>query len=151
MSHSPLKSCRIQQIKKLTQSQAKGRWKRNKTSANHLRRILINEKARRGPKLYNPIPNRKSSARLVQLRTGHCGLNKYLHRFGIRDSPYCECGHGIKETVEHYILECPRFKEERKTLRKNAAAGRMKVKLLLGDQNLVRHTLDFVKATGRLN
>jgi ribonuclease HI len=149
--YSPLKSCRIQQIKKLAQSLVKERWEKNMTSANHLRRILVNEKVKRGPKLYNSLPSRKSCARLVQLRTGHCGLNKYLHRFGKRGSPYCECGYARKESVEHYIMECPRFKEERKVLRKKVGAGKMRLRLLLGDEKIVRHTLDFVKETGRLN
>jgi hypothetical protein len=47
-----------------------------------------------GPKLYNEIANRKDAATIVQLRTGHCGLNHYLHRFGQTGSPYCECGYG---------------------------------------------------------
>ena len=48
-------------------------------------------------------------------------------------------------------MECPRFKEERKVLRKKVGAGKMRLRLLLGDEKIVRHTLDFVKETGRLN
>src|SRR5271155_1547288 len=31
---------------------------------------------------------------LARLRTGHCSLNQYLHRFGIEESPLCSCGNG---------------------------------------------------------
>jgi ribonuclease HI len=148
--HSPLKSCRTQQIKKLSTLQVKKRWETHKLSSKHLRLVLTDDKVNRGPKLYNALPNRSSAAMIVQLRTGHCGLNKYLHRFGIRNSPYCECGYGRKESVEHYILECPRFKEERKVLRRKVGPGKMRMRWLLGDENLIKHTLDFVKATGRL-
>jgi hypothetical protein len=39
------------------------------------------------PKLYHEIANRNTEATIAQLRTGHCGLNHYLHRFGIIRSP----------------------------------------------------------------
>src|SRR4030095_11114523 len=148
--HSPLKSCRTQQIKKLSKLQAKKRWESNKSFSKHLRLVLTNDKANRGPKLYNALPNRISAATIVQLRTGHCGLNKCLHRFGIRNSPNCECGYGRKETVEHYIFECPKCKDERKVLRRKGGHRKMRMRWLLADENLIKHTLDFVKSTGRL-
>jgi len=44
-----------------------------------------------GPKLYNEITNRNVAAKMIQLRMGHCGLNNYLHHFGIKNMLYCEC------------------------------------------------------------
>ena len=102
-----------------------------------------------GPKLYNEIVNRSTAATIAQLRTGHCGLNHYLHRFGITGSPYCECGYG-KETVEHYLLECRNYKEQRKRLREEVGTGKMKVGILLGDPTKIKHTMTFIKETGRL-
>ena len=43
---------------------------------------------------YTMRSKQKAAAEIVQLRTGHCGLNRYLHYFGIKDTPYCECGYG---------------------------------------------------------
>ena len=80
-------------------------------TSHHLRRITTKQGVKTGRRLYNNLPNRTSCAHAVQLRTGHCGLNDYLHRFGKKDSPTCECGHG-KETVEHYLLECPNYREQ---------------------------------------
>lgn len=99
-----------------------------------------------GTKLYNRILNRSTIAALTRLRTGHCGLNHYLHRFGLTDTPHCSCGRG-KETVEHYLLECELYVEQRKELRKNIGIGRMKVEKLLGDPKLVKHTVEFVAST----
>ena len=93
--------------------------------------------------------NRDTAATIAQSRTGHCGLNHYLHRFGINGSPYCECGYG-KETVEHYLLECRNYKEPRKKLREAVGTGKMKVGILLGDPTEIKHTMAYVKATGRL-
>ena len=87
---------------------------------------------------------------ITQLRTGHCGLNHYLHRFGINESPFCECGYG-KETVEHFLLECRKYKEQRKKLREAAGTGNMKVGILLGDPSKIRHTMAYIKETGRLS
>ena len=101
--HSSLKSCRLQYIKALAKSQWKKEWAKNIKTARQLRRILIIDEVKRGTKLYSKIGNRKISARLAQLRTGHCALNGYLYRFGKKSSPTCECGYG-KETVEHYFL-----------------------------------------------
>jgi len=101
--------------------------------------------------LYNRIPNRNTCAKTIQMRTGHCGLNKYLHRFGIADSPNCECGCG-QETVEHFLLECPLFIEQRNALRNKVGNGRMRTDALLGDwQIIVEHTGLFIKNTGRFD
>lgn len=46
---------------------------------------------------------------LCQAFTGHGGISEYLFRFKLKDSPACECDPEISETVEHIIVECPRF------------------------------------------
>ena len=105
--------------------------------------------AKNGLKLYSKLSDRDTVAKIVQLRTGHCGLNHYLHRFSINDTPYCECGYG-KETVEHFLLECRRYKEQRRTLRREVGVGKMRVDRLLGDPRVIKKTLEYVKSTGRL-
>ena len=63
--------------------------------------------------------------------------------------PLCECGHGT-ETVEHFLLECQNHKEVRKRLRNKVGFGRMKVAKLLGDIKILEHTLEYIKATKRM-
>ena len=114
--YQPLKSARTRYIK----AAANERWRtvlcENTKTATALRRIMKGKHAKSGPTLYNEIANRNAVAKIVQLRTGHCGLNHYLHRFDIKNTPYCDCGYG-KETVQHYLLECRNYREQRKKLR----------------------------------
>jgi hypothetical protein len=53
--------------------------------------------------------------------------------------------------VEHYLLECRKYKEERKKLRREVGAGNMHAAKLLGNTKLIGHTVEFMKATGRLD
>jgi hypothetical protein len=53
---------------------------------------------------------------LTQLRTGHIGLNAYLARFGLVDLNLCSTCHE-PETVNHFLLTCRRFREQRDILR----------------------------------
>ena len=103
-----------------------------------------------GTKIYNAIPSRRTTATLARLRTGHCVLKRYLHRFNIEDSPYCKCNQGM-ETVEHYLLECSKYKRERDRLRKEVKAGGMRVDKLLGNPKNVAHTMEYVVSTKGTN
>src|SRR5216110_191148 len=102
-----------------------------------------------GSALYNEIEDRNSAAKIAQLRTGHCGLNRYLHRFGKKNTSCCQCEYE-KEMMEHYLLECRKFREQRKKLRKEIGTANMRVIRLLGDTNLIKHTVEYINATGRL-
>jgi hypothetical protein len=82
------------------------------------------------------------------MRTQHCSLNDYLHRFEIIDDPKCSCGE-TNETVAHYLLQCNNHEKEREALRKEVGAGGMRVEKLLGYPNLIKHTLTFVENTKR--
>ena len=53
--------------------------------------------------------------------------------------------------MEHYLLECRNYKEPRKKLREAVGTGKMKVGILLGDPMEIKHTMAYVKATGRLS
>jgi hypothetical protein len=123
-------------------------WTRNKETAQHLKRIATKSGVMTGSKLYNCLSSRTACAQIAQLRTGHCGLNKYLHRFKKRDDPKCECGR--VETVEHFLLECHSYVEQRNELRKSVGLGRMNVARLLGDINAVKDTVKYIGATRRM-
>jgi hypothetical protein len=77
------------------------------------------------------VKNERTNYRF-RIRIGHCGLNNYLYRFGKSNSPCCNCGYG-KETVEHFILECPNYRMQRKELRKMVGIWKMRIDKLLGD------------------
>ena len=72
-----------------------------------------------GPALYNGITNRSGTSEIVQLRT-----------------------------VEHYLLECRNYREQRKELKREVGTGKMRVGSLLGDPTLIKCTLKYIKETG---
>ena len=139
-----------EQIKKLAQTTWDKTWnEKNLTTATHLRRILGKENTKTGPELYKEVKGRATSTLLAQMRTGHCGLNHYLYRFKKVESAECEvCGYE-KETVEHFLVECPGFWEERQELRRKVGVGRMKVAILLGDSKAIGATMEYISKTKR--
>ncbi|KZT63681.1 hypothetical protein DAEQUDRAFT_636083, partial [Daedalea quercina L-15889] len=59
-------------------------------------------------KKYVMLPHKQASI-LIQLQTEHVPLQKYLYRIQKAESPFCpNCGE-TRETVHHYLLECPKF------------------------------------------
>ncbi len=48
------------------------------------------------------------------------------------------------------MLECRKYKEHRKKLRKEVGMGKMKVGILLGDPTKIKYTMTYIKETGRL-
>ena len=133
IKYKPLKSSRIQYIQLAAKEQWAKLWNEHTPTSKALRRYSRHKGFIVGPKLYNSLPNRHTTATIVQLRTGHCRLNKYLHGIGARNSPYCECGYG-KETVEHYLLECNKYKKQRRQMRLDIKKGPLTVAKLLGDK-----------------
>ena len=104
-----------------------------------------------GQTLYNSVQQRSGCAILTQLRTGHCSLNSYLFRFNKAESAECpHCGY-TKETVEHFLLECPVYWEERHMLRTKVGSTRMTLSGLLRDKVVVNATLEYIRNTGRFN
>src|SRR5436190_23271290 len=99
--------------------------------------------------LYNEIKDRNSATKIAQLRTGHYGLNRYLHHFGIKNTSYCQYEYE-KETIEHYLLEYRKFREQRKKLRKKIETMKIRMSRLLGDIKMIEYTLKFIKTTNRL-
>jgi hypothetical protein len=52
--------------------------------------------------------------------------------------------------VEHYLLECRNYREQRNKLKREAGKGMMRMERLLGDPKIIKHTLEYIKETGRL-
>ena len=56
--------------------------------------------------------SRKTASLIFQLQVGHTPTNQYLHRFKKVDGPWClACGFP-KETTEHFLLQCLKYKHE---------------------------------------
>lgn len=121
-------------------------------------------------KLYGALSSDQTSI-LIQARTGHCRLNKSLFTKGLRESARCGCGRG-DETVEHVLLACPNWADQRRTLRESVGDRCNDVPFLLGgygtrkvgqsdqlldgkrenwapDIKVVKATIEFLQSTGR--
>jgi hypothetical protein len=59
------------------------------------------------------------------------------------------CGHGIIETVKHFLLHCDKYERPRDQLRKKVGAGNMRMEKLLGSTEHIIDALEFIKKTGR--
>ena len=61
--------------------------------------------------------------RVTQLRTGYVTLRDHLYKLGLVDTKSCECEE--PETVQHYLLACPIYEDQREILQQRlfAAAG----------------------------
>lgn len=80
---------------------------------------------------------RKATASImIQLRTGKIGLAAYLAKINTRESGRCACGLG-RETIEHVLMECDRWEDERHDLRFDIFEG--DVSMLLGCDELLTH------------
>ena len=93
---------------------------------------------------------RAQSSIIVQLRTGHIGLNKHLARINRSDTPLCPSCKLAVESVHHFLFDCPAYRNERHTL--NQALGRKasSLKFLLSDKTGVQEVLKYIGRTGRL-
>jgi hypothetical protein len=140
------KDARVREIKTMAHDQSASLT--TNAPPSRLGRILQRNGNEQGPTLYNKL-SRNTSGKVIQLRTGHCGLKSYLHRFGLAESPICDCETG-QETVEHFLLECPIYREQRSTLRAGAGTGNMRVDVLLGTSKvIIECTEKFINDTER--
>ena len=122
-------------------------WKTDQENARHLRKMSKYPGTVTGLKLYGVL-QRKHVVLISRLRTGHCHLNEYLHRFNIIEIPECECG-AAKETVDHFLLNCELYDEERDVLRRRVGSHGMTMSALLGDSHIIKETVEYIEKTGR--
>lgn len=106
---------------------------------------------------------------LAQLRTNISRLNTYLHKIKVVETDKCECG--ALETVQHFLFLCPRWRHHRQGMRVAHGSRYCNISYALGgysdhkendkivdgekykwrpDWKAVKATIEFAKATGRL-
>lgn len=66
--------------------------------------------------------SRPDATLVAQIRSGHCPLNSYLHRFKAVESPNCDLCKQV-ESVDHLLLQCRKFAGLRRELIKAAQAA----------------------------
>ena len=81
----------------------------------------------------------------AKLRTGHSkDLKQYRHRIKIEEDPFCPCGSGEEETIEHVLCKCPRLEGRRRML------GKVSVSLMVEDPETCRSWLALLYDSVRL-
>jgi len=93
--------------------------------------------------------SRRHFSILVQLRSGHIGLNSFLHRIGKADSDQCPHCEDKEETVRHFLIECPKYADARARMQKNPRTAHCMVDLLTNPVSF-KKVVGYVDATGRL-
>jgi ribonuclease HI len=93
---------------------------------------------------------RREASIWTQLKTGHIGLNKHLNRINVKDSPKCPKCKCFNETVEHFLLHCKAYTQERKRLRRAVGRSGKEIGKLLSNHKNARAVVEYVKETGRL-
>ncbi|KAJ3978991.1 hypothetical protein F5890DRAFT_1421969 [Lentinula detonsa] len=89
----------------------------------------------------------------IQLRSGHAPLNHHLHRLkkaGSPSCPHCDLtGRQVRETVKHFLLECPAYQRERFHLRRKTGQAAYSLQHLLSEEKTIAHTLRYIGGTKR--
>lgn len=121
-------------------------------------------------KLYNKLSAGEANI-LIQLRSGHIGIGKFLHRIKKLESARCRCGYP-EESVRHFLIECPRWTQQRRIINRAADNRYSDLSYLLGgwqaqkNRNgqiinglrekwnpkieVIKAVINFVRETGRL-
>ena len=146
-----LKSARANAIHQAIKKECNKEWANGRKTATKLRQVTKTTNVKPSAHIYETLGNkRKNIATIARLRTGHCSLNHYLHRFNIIEDPTCACG-DAQETVTHFLLVCSLHEREQDKLRRKVGIGGMRVERLLGDPRRIKHTIEFIERVGRFD
>ncbi|KAJ6615796.1 hypothetical protein B0H10DRAFT_1712694, partial [Mycena sp. CBHHK59/15] len=86
---------------------------------------------------------------ILQLCTGHCILNKHLHRIKKSDTPLCPCCHQREEMVQHHLLECPAHQNAHHELCRLGGCDAQYVDKLLSKKELFPLLFRFIASASR--
>ena len=116
-------------------------------------RFLYGLKPKVSKKTVFDFPDKKSYNLIAQLRIGYARLNDYLFKIGVSQTRNCSCGE--METIEHYLLNCEKYFNERERMRtilfQQTGITEMTTEILLGnnDTDLKKeHDLTILSALG---
>lgn len=68
--------------------------------------------------------------------------------FNIIETPECKC-RAERETVDHYLLNCESYNEERDELRRRLEIEGMRSSVLLRDNKIIKNSVEYIEKRGR--
>jgi ribonuclease HI len=149
--------CSLAMVRRTFNERIKRRWEeRFRDSPRHLRMFppRSNANLNHVNKVLIGLPRQWCSL-IVQLQSGHIGLNAHLNRIQKHPTPNCEsceaAGYPTPETVTHFLFECPSYRRERHILKMNLGRGANSLaQLLQGKKDSIKELVKYVDRTGRL-
>lgn len=97
-------------------------------------------------KLWTPRGTKKEiCSAFFQMKLGHGYFKSYLKRIGKRSDDECLCG--AKQTPRHLLLECRRYRWQRRKVEEKMCSDRLTLPLLLHTYKGVEATLEYIKET----
>jgi hypothetical protein len=100
---------------------------------------------------------RKQTSLIMQVRTGHIPLNFYLHRIGKTDTDRCaKCinnqhGASAKESVNHFIFDCPAYDEYRQELTAKIGRSHLNFPSIMSNTDHMKALVTFINRTRRFD
>ena len=94
-----------------------------------------------------PPIEREIASAFTQLKLGHGYFKSYLYRFNRVDNERCKCNHTSKQTPEHLLLRCPKYRTERLLIKDHLNSREPQLKGLLDGQQGILDTLEFLIKT----
>ena len=95
---------------------------------------------------------REMASKTYQLRSGHIPLNVYLHGFKLAESAQCPACGALRETLQHFVLECPAYDHKRKrSLKPRRGRSELKYAEILGRKNEAVALAHYIMDTRRFD
>ncbi|KLO16684.1 hypothetical protein SCHPADRAFT_822815 [Schizopora paradoxa] len=94
---------------------------------------------------------RRQHNMLVQLRTGHIGLNGHLFKIGKALTAECLHCEGETETVAHFLMRCPAYERERRQFLQRRGRRPETIAELLTTPEAFKRVIRYVDVTKRLS
>jgi hypothetical protein len=98
---------------------------------------------------------RKQSSTILQIRSGHFPLNKYLHKIKKKDSDRCQAcdvdeeGLSPPESINHFIFDCQAHTEARNELTDEIGLEQFHLPNIMSDVNRIKALTTFINRSGR--
>ncbi|KAF5340335.1 hypothetical protein D9611_007948 [Ephemerocybe angulata] len=100
--------------------------------------------------LTSKLPRYQASL-LMQLRTRHLPLNEYLHIRELSPTDKCQkCRGNRRETISHFLNECPAYHAQRRQLHDELGERRHDMKKVMKSKSDLKALATYMASTGRL-